>query len=54
MSGRQFWSALLGPIAEVLSWAVVFILGIIFYRTGSIVIPIEQITKEVPERKKKK
>ena len=54
ISGRQWWAALLGPIAEVLAWAVIFILGIIFYRTGNIVIPIEQSIHELPTRKKKK
>ncbi len=51
LSSRQFWAALLGPIAEVLAWAVVFILGIIFYRTGNIVVPIEQVVREVKDDK---
>ncbi len=50
ISSRQFFVALLGPIAEVFLWAVVFILGIIFYRTGTIVIPIEESIKEVGKR----
>jgi len=52
VSSRQFWEALLGPIAEVLAWAVVFVLGIILYRTGNLVVPIEQIVREVKEGKK--
>ena len=54
ISSRQFWVALLGPVAEVLAWAVVFILGIIFYKTGEIVVPIEQVIREqhsFPKRK---
>jgi len=54
LSRSQFWAALLGPIAEFLWWAVVFILGIIFYRTGNIVVPIEQVVREMREEQRKK
>jgi len=48
---RQFWSALLEPIANLFFWAVIFLIGILFYRTGDIVIPIEQSIKDVPDTK---
>ena len=51
ISSRQFWFALLGPIASLFFWAIVFLLGVIFYRTGEIVIPIEQSIREVPEER---
>ena len=58
ITNRQFWVALLGPIANLFVWAVVFLLGLIFYRTGNIVIPIEQTIRDIPEvkhsKKKKK
>ena len=50
ISSRQFWFALLGPIADLFAWAVVFLLGVVFYRTGHIVIPIEQVVKDIPEK----
>jgi len=49
LSNRQFWSALLGPIANLFVWAVVFLIGLMFYRTGDIIIPIEQTVHEIPE-----
>ena len=52
ISSRQFWFALLGPIANLFAWAVVFLLGIVFYRTGNIVIPIEQVIRDVPNKPK--
>ncbi len=51
ISSRQFWFALLGPIANLFLWAVVFLLGMVLYKTGNIVIPIEQSIKEIPEQK---
>ncbi len=53
ISSRQFWFALLGPIANLFAWAVVFLLGLVFYKTGNIVIPIEQTIRDVPEPKAK-
>ncbi|MFA4907114.1 MAG: hypothetical protein WC602_02490 [archaeon] len=42
LSSRQVWFALLGPIAQVLFWAALFIFGIILYKTGRIILPIEE------------
>lgn len=53
-TSRQFWTALLEPIANLFFWAIIFLLGIVFYRTGNIVIPIEQSIREVGEEHKKK
>lgn len=52
-SSRQFWTALLMPIAGLFFWAVIFLTGIMFYRTGNIVVPIEQSIREIDDRKKK-
>ena len=54
ISSRQFFAALLGPIAEFFAWAIVLVLGVIFYRTGTIVVPIEQDIREVREETKRK
>ena len=51
ISTRQFWIALLGPIANLFFWAIVFIFGFMIYRTGTVVIPIEQSVRELPEAK---
>lgn len=50
LTSRQVGAALLKPIAWLFFWAVVFILGIMFYRSGTIVIPIEESIKEIPDR----
>lgn len=54
LTTRQFCSAFLFPIANLFAWAAVFLVGIIFYRTGTIVIPIEQTIRDVEERKEEK
>jgi hypothetical protein len=48
-TSRQFWGALLEPIASVLFWLAVLFLGWMLYRTGEIVVPIEEIVREIPE-----
>lgn len=53
-SSRQFWTALLLPIGNLFFWAIVFMAGIIFYRSGNIVIPIEQSVREIEDRHKKR
>ncbi len=54
ITARQFWSALLQPIAVVLFWAVVFVFGIIIYKTGNLMLPIEETVRELPEKPRKK
>ncbi len=54
ISSRQFWSALLTPIASLFFWAAVLITGLAFYRSGEVVIPLEQAVVEIEEKKKKK
>tara|TARA_Y100000310_G_scaffold327497_2_gene393971 strand:+ start:5690 stop:6121 length:432 start_codon:yes stop_codon:yes gene_type:complete len=51
MSTRQFWFALLGPIGNLFIWAIVFLLGIVFYNTGNLIVPIEQSVREIPDVK---
>lgn len=48
-TSRQFWSVLLGPIASVLFWLAVLFIGWILYKTGELVVPIEETVKEVRE-----
>jgi hypothetical protein len=54
ISSRQFWFALFVPIANLFLWAVVFLVGVIIYGVGNIVIPIEQSVKEIVEQKAEK
>jgi len=46
---RQFWGSLLGPIASVLIWLAVLFVGLIFYRSGELVLPIDETIREIPE-----
>jgi len=47
LTQRQFWSAFLYPIANLFFWAAIFLVGTIFYKSGTIIIPIEQSIKDV-------
>ena len=52
---RQAAEALLPPIAATFFWLAVFLAGIMFYKTGSILVPIEQFSgKALPSRRKRK
>ena len=51
LTQRQFWLAFLLPIANLFFWAAIFLVGIIFYKSGTIIIPIEQSIREVDEKK---
>lgn len=50
LNTKQFAMALLSPIAWLLFWIVVLILGLFFYRTGAFQIPIEERAAEKPVR----
>ncbi len=52
ISTRQTWNALLGPIAGVFFWAMIFLVGLVAYSTGNLMVPIEQTTAK-PRKKKK-
>lgn len=51
LSLRQFWSVILGPMATVLFWLAVLFLGWMVYRTGDLVLPIEEVEKVFPDKK---
>jgi hypothetical protein len=54
LTGRQFWGGLLGPIAALLFWLAVLFFGWVMYRTGELVIPIEETITEYPNSPKRK
>ena len=54
LSMRQFWGVLLGPIANVLVWLVVLFIGWMIYKTGDLVIPIEESIREIKKSTKRK
>jgi len=49
---RQFWGALLAPIAGILFWLAMLFFGYILYKTGDLVLPIEEDIKIIPEQEK--
>ncbi|MEM0360138.1 MAG: hypothetical protein QXK06_02255 [Candidatus Diapherotrites archaeon] len=51
LSMRQYWGALIAPVVSIFIWAIVFFFGIIFYNTGKIIIPIENVQKKFDARK---
>jgi hypothetical protein len=48
LTQRQAWTAVLGPIVQFFSWAVVFLFALFLFNNGSVVVPIEQV--ELPIR----
>jgi hypothetical protein len=54
LTSRQFWSVILTPIAEIFFWLAVLFIGWILYKTGQIVLPLEETIREVKERKRKR
>jgi hypothetical protein len=46
--------ALLSPISNLFLWAAVFVGGLLVYRTGNLVIPIEETIQAVKERRKRR
>lgn len=53
LNDTQFWAALLGPVANVFFWLIVLLVGVIFYKSGNLVLPIEESVREVAERRRK-
>ncbi len=45
---------LLPPIASVMFWAVILLLGGMVYKTGGIILPIDEEIKDIPVKPKKK
>jgi len=51
---KQFFGVLLGPIASVMVWLAALFIGWIIYRSGDLVLPIEETIRDVPERRRRK
>ena len=51
---KQFFGSLLGPIASVMVWLAVLFFGWIIYRSGDLVLPIEETISDVSDRKRRK
>lgn len=54
LSMRQFWSVILGPIATILLWLAVLFFGWMIYKTGDLVIPVEESVRFLHEERQKK
>jgi len=54
LTNRQFWSALLGPIAAILFWLAALFVGYLFYKSGELVVPIEETIRDVSAPRPKK
>jgi len=48
LTSRQFWTAILGPVAQFFWWAIVFLFALFLFNNSSIVVPVEEV--EVPVR----
>jgi len=49
ISAREFWEVLLPPIAWMLVWIGILFAGWMLYRTGELVLPIEENIREISE-----
>ncbi len=54
LTARQFWSGLLGSIASLLFWLAILFVGYVLYRSGDLVIPIEERIVTEPEHQRKR
>ena len=53
---RQAWLGILSPIAQLFFWAIFFLIGLMLYKTGIVIVPIsheEIMVQEKMENKKK-
>jgi hypothetical protein len=41
-------------MASVFGWLIVLLVGVLFYKSGSVVLPIEETVRDLPEHKKHK
>lgn len=53
ITAQQFFAGAVTPIAVLFFWAIIFVFGIIIYKTGDLVIPIEESVREIRETVKK-
>lgn len=54
LSVAQQAVALISPIAMLFLWAAVFVGGLLLYRTGNLVLPIEETIRAVKERHRRR
>ena len=54
LTKRQFWSALLEPIASLFLWAGAFLVGLIVYRANFVPLPAKQAKPAKPVARKRK
>lgn len=53
LTTRQFWSALLQPIAMFFFWMAIVFFGWMIYNTGRLTLPIEETIMKIKEKEKK-
>jgi len=53
ITARQLLEIFLGPIANLLFWGAAVVLGLLLYRTGNLVIPIEETVTDLRDEKKR-
>lgn len=54
LTSRQFWSGLLAPIAGFFFWLAMLFVGWVLYKSGQLVLPIEETVRILGEKKGKK
>ena len=54
LTARQFWSALLGPVAGILFWLAILFMGYTLYKSGDLVLPIEEKYRVMAENENEK
>lgn len=54
LSTRQTATLLLSPIAGIFLWLAILFIGWMLYKTGDLVLPIEETVRDVERKKKRK
>ncbi|MEW6294693.1 MAG: hypothetical protein AB1467_00155 [Candidatus Diapherotrites archaeon] len=54
LSMKQYFVALTAPIVYLFFWLAVFLAGVMVYKSGSLVIPIEESVRQLREKIRKK
>jgi hypothetical protein len=44
----------LEPIAGVMFWIAILLVGWVLYKSGDLILPIEQVTREIKEKRRRK
>ena len=54
LNTTTFWAALTGPTAVLFFWLIVLLVGMVFYKSGNLILPIEESMTDLPPVRRKR